>query len=138
MSSTPKNTGMAATIQPFFCGGISAMTASAIVHPIDLAKVRIQMYAIRHPGEVPPSFFGILRNLAKKDGVTAIYSGVSASLLRQAIYGTARLGLFRKFSDEAKIMNDGQPISFVCLTKLSICILSINYLFIKQLIYIYI
>lgn len=127
-NSNPKNTGLAKSIEPFFCGGISAMTASAVVHPIDLAKVRIQMYAIRHPGEVPPSFFGILKNLAKKDGFIAIYSGVSASLLRQAIYGTARLGLFRKFSDEAQKMNDGKPISFVCF--INTLIIYILYLYI--------
>lgn len=35
----------------------------------------------------------------RNEGPNALYAGLSASLGRQAIYGTARLGLHRQFSD---------------------------------------
>lgn len=31
---------VAATVQPFVCGGLAACFASSCIHPIDLAKVR--------------------------------------------------------------------------------------------------
>ena len=36
-----------------------------------------------------------------------LYAGLSASLMRQAIYGTARLGLHRMFSNYLKDRNNG-------------------------------
>jgi len=85
--------------QPFVCAGISACFASSIIHPIDLAKVRLQLFSVLNPGVPRPPFFNIIINMIKKDGVKSVYAGLSASLMRQAIYGTARLGLFRTFSD---------------------------------------
>jgi len=41
----------------------------------------------------------VIVNLVKQDGVAAAYAGLSASIMRQAIYGTARIGLHRTFSD---------------------------------------
>ena len=37
---------IAATIQPFVVGGSAACLASFCVHPIDLAKVRLQVHII--------------------------------------------------------------------------------------------
>ena len=34
--------------EPFVCGGISAMFASTVIHPIDLAKVRLQLMDARY------------------------------------------------------------------------------------------
>lgn len=45
-----------------------------------------------------------------KDGVGALYKGLSAGLLRQATYTTARLGLFTNMSAALKDMNNGQNI----------------------------
>lgn len=80
-------------------GGLSACFASTIIHPVDLAKVRLQLYATLNPGAERPGAVSVIMNLAKKEGVAAVYAGLSASLMRQAIYGTARIGLHRTFSD---------------------------------------
>jgi solute carrier family 25 oxoglutarate transporter 11 len=37
--------------------------------------------------------------MIKEGGVGSIYAGIDASIMRQAIYGTARIGLHRTFSD---------------------------------------
>lgn len=51
--------------------------------------------------------FTITKNLIKNEGVMKLYSGLSASLMRQAIYGTARLGLHRVFTNKLKERNGG-------------------------------
>lgn len=89
------------------------MAATCCVHPIDLAKVRLQLFSIHHPANtVKPSFAGILGQMIKKDGFFSIYSGLSAALARQAVYGTARIGLHRSFSTELQRRNEGKPLSF--------------------------
>lgn len=105
-------TVMATTAQPFICGGLSACLASGVVHPIDLSKVQIQLYSVLNPGMPKPSFASILSTMIKEKGVSSIYAGLSASLMRQACYGTARLGLHRSFSDALIASNNGQPLSF--------------------------
>jgi solute carrier family 25 oxoglutarate transporter 11 len=102
----------AIAVQPFVVGGCSAMLASSCVHPIDLAKVRLQLFSTINPNQKKPGFGKILATMIKDEGFKSIYSGLSASLLRQAIYGTARIGLHRKFSDELVRRNDGKPVSF--------------------------
>ncbi len=98
-------------LEPFITGGLSACIASAVIHPIDLAKVRLQLFRILNPGVPLPKASTIITNIIRTEGPTAIYAGLSASLSRQAIYGTARIGLFRTFSNIWTEKNNGQ-ISF--------------------------
>ena len=100
------------TAQPFVCGGLSACFASSIVHPVDLAKVRLQLFAVQHSGMPRPSFPEIISTMVKKEGISSIYSGLSAALARQCVYGTARIGLHRTFSDLLQKRNDGKPLNF--------------------------
>ena len=51
--------------------------------------------------------------MIQREGVSSIYAGLSASLLRQCVYGTARIGLFRSFSDSlSKKHTDGSALTF--------------------------
>lgn len=104
--------GFTKTIEPFVCGGTAASFASVIIHPIDLAKVRMQLYGQLNPGKPVPNFPSLLKSMIAKEGVGSIYMGVDAAVTRQLSYGTARLGLHRTFSNELQKMNDGKPISF--------------------------
>ena len=70
-----------------------ACFASTIIHPIDLAKVRLQLFSVANPGVPTPSFPTLIGTMIKEGGVGSIYAGLDASLMRQAIYGTARIGL---------------------------------------------
>lgn len=101
-----------ATAQPFVCGGFSACFASSIVHPIDLAKVRLQLFAVEHAGKPRPTFPEIITTMVKREGFSSIYSGLSAALARQCVYGTARIGLHRTFSDYLQKKNEGKPLNF--------------------------
>lgn len=99
-------------LQPFIAGGTAGMLASSVVHPIDLAKVRQQLYTTVNPGSSRPSFPSILSHMVKSEGIRSIYSGLSASLLRQAVYATARFGFHRTFSNYFKKRNKNKPIPF--------------------------
>ena len=59
---------------------------------MDLTKTRLQLM----PKGTSP--LTVARDIVAKDGVAGLYNGVSASILRQAVYGTARLGLHGEFS----------------------------------------
>lgn len=104
--------GFARAAEPFVCGGSAATCASIIIHPMDLAKVRMQLYGALNPGKPVPGFVSILSSLVKNDGVGSIYKGVDAAIGRQLVYGTARIGLHRYISDKMVEMNEGKPINF--------------------------
>ena len=112
MSSSNKGS-LAQTLQPFVCGGSAATFASIVIHPIDLAKVRMQIYGQLNPGKPVPSFPNVISTMVKNDGPLSVYKGVDAAIGRQCVYGTARIGLHRTFSDKLVEMNNGQPISFL-------------------------
>lgn len=115
MSSSASKTPnpVAKALEPFVCGGSAATFASIIIHPIDLAKVRMQLYGAMNPGKPVPSFPTIISNMVQRDGVLSVYKGVDAAIGRQMVYGTARIGLHRLFSDTLRERNQGKPISFL-------------------------
>lgn len=71
---------------PFYFGGLASCTAAIIVHPLDLTKVRLQN-AQHHA-----SMLSTMIRIIQQEGPTRLYAGLSASILRQATYSTARLG----------------------------------------------
>lgn len=84
-------------LQPFVFGGFAGICATTCIQPLDTIKVRIQLTGEGQKG-VSGSLFGTGRGIVANEGFGALYSGYSAAVLRQAVYGTARLGLFRTFS----------------------------------------
>lgn len=50
----------------------------------------------------------VAKDIIAKDGAGGLYKGLSAGLLRQATYTTARLGIFQIFSDMLKKQNEGR------------------------------
>ncbi|CAL5218903.1 g647 [Coccomyxa viridis] len=90
-------------IKPFVNGGASGMMATCVIQPIDMVKVRLQLGAQGSP-------IAVASAIVKQDGFGALYKGLSAGLLRQATYTTARLGIFQGLSDYLKKRNDGKPL----------------------------
>lgn len=76
----------------------------------------MQLYGHMNPGKPIPSFPSLLKSMVKEQGFTSIYKGVDAAIGRQMVYGTARIGLHRSFSDKLVEMNDGKPINFLVKT----------------------
>jgi solute carrier family 25 oxoglutarate transporter 11 len=99
-------------------GGMASMIAGFATHPLDLIKVRMQLqgevtaspalsYAIDgvrvHAEAVAPRRpgpFGVGLSVARSEGVQALYSGVSATVLRQFLYSSTRLGLYEYLKNE--------------------------------------
>eukprot|EP00730_Choanoeca_flexa_P014078 TRINITY_DN6020_c0_g1_i2.p1 TRINITY_DN6020_c0_g1~~TRINITY_DN6020_c0_g1_i2.p1 ORF type:complete len:299 (+),score=62.48 TRINITY_DN6020_c0_g1_i2:197-1093(+) len=88
----------------FLFGGTAGMAATCFVQPLDLIKNRMQMAG--RGGGAAPSFLATLMGVVRNEGPLAVYTGLSAGLLRQATYTTTRLGvyntLFQHFTDDGK------------------------------------
>ncbi|KAF6251459.1 mitochondrial substrate carrier, partial [Scenedesmus sp. NREL 46B-D3] len=52
----------------------------------------------------------VAKDIIAKDGFGSLYRGLSAGLLRQATYTTARLGIFSQITEVAKKANDGKNL----------------------------
>ena len=116
-------------IKGFVEGGIASIVAGASTHPLDLIKVRMQLqgestapaaalrpalafnsaagaHTISIPAPPPPPRVGPIGvgvRIMQQEGVAALFSGVSATVLRQTLYSTTRMGLYdilkQKWSD---------------------------------------
>ena len=73
------------------------MTATTIIQPIDMVKVRLQLAGEGSKGGPKPTPLSVTREVIASGRVLDLYSGLSAGLLRQAVYTTARLGFFDTF-----------------------------------------
>ncbi|XP_022131753.1 mitochondrial uncoupling protein 5-like [Momordica charantia] len=103
-------------------GGIASIVAGCSTHPLDLIKVRMQLDGEKPPlpnlrpalafnatpsaAVVSPESFHIPPpqpragpisvgvRIVQSEGVAALFSGVSATVLRQTLYSTTRMGLY--------------------------------------------
>ncbi|XP_068647564.1 mitochondrial dicarboxylate/tricarboxylate transporter DTC-like [Aristolochia californica] len=98
----PKPLGIWPAVKPFANGGASGMLATCVIQPVDMIKVRIQL------GQ--GSGLHVVKSMLREEGVGAFYKGLSAGLLRQATYTTARLGTFRVITNKAIEANEGKPL----------------------------
>ena len=109
-------------LKGFVEGGIASIIAGASTHPLDLIKVRMQLQGEPHlpnpsvqvyrpalamnsgavgnvsisqvvsQPRVGPISIGV--RIIQSEGVAALFSGVSATILRQTLYSTTRMGLY--------------------------------------------
>ena len=102
------------TALPFINGGLAGMTATAIIQPIDMIKVRLQLAGEGLSTGPRPTPLSITREIIASGKAMDLYTGLSAGLLRQAVYTTARLGFFDTFMKTAKKRAEtaGQTIGF--------------------------
>ncbi|KAK7410446.1 hypothetical protein VNO78_01231 [Psophocarpus tetragonolobus] len=93
------------SLKGFFEGGVASIVAGCTTHPLDLIKVRIQLqetstlrpaFAFHAPSAMPPPSGPISLGvrIVQSEGVSALFSGVSATVLRQTLYSTTRMGLY--------------------------------------------
>ena len=82
---------------PFINGGTAGMVATTCIQPIDMIKVRLQLAGEGTTGGPKPTPLGVARDVIAQGKALDLYTGLSAGLLRQAVYTTARMGLFDTF-----------------------------------------
>ena len=73
------------------------MGATCFVQPLDLVKNRMQVAVSKEHR----TSYHVIRHVIKSEGITALYSGLSAGLLRQATYTTTRLGIYTWLFEKA-------------------------------------
>uniref|UniRef100_A0A8C8EI48 Mitochondrial dicarboxylate carrier n=1 Tax=Oncorhynchus tshawytscha TaxID=74940 RepID=A0A8C8EI48_ONCTS len=90
----------------WYFGGLSSSAAACITHPLDLIKVHLQT---QH--EVRMRMVGMTMSVVQREGVLALYSGLSASLCRQMTYSLSRFAIYETVSDQMKDRTHG-PMPF--------------------------
>lgn len=83
---------------PFIIGGTSGIIATTCIQPIDMVKTRIQLSS----GPIKPTPITVVKDVIARGRLLDLYTGLSAAVLRQIVYGTSRLGLFFTFEDMLK------------------------------------
>ncbi|RDA88481.1 hypothetical protein CP532_6662 [Ophiocordyceps camponoti-leonardi (nom. inval.)] len=91
---------------PFWFGGSASSMAACVTHPLDL-------------GDAPRTMSGTIVRIARDDGIAGLYSGISASLLRQLTYSTVRFGLYEEMKTRYQ-RRRRQPPSFPALTAMAV------------------
>lgn len=110
-------------VKGFVEGGIASIIAGCSTHPLDLIKVRMQLqgeasgsvpvqtlrpalafHPTNHatPAHVPINSPAVPRvgpiavgvRIVQQEGVAALFSGISATVLRQTLYSTTRMGIY--------------------------------------------
>lgn len=76
-------------ISRWYFGGVASAMAACITHPLDLLKVHLQT---QQEGKI--SIFQTTANIVRKQGVTALYNGISASITRQMTYSMTRFAIY--------------------------------------------
>ncbi|KAK8808494.1 hypothetical protein WA158_008395 [Blastocystis sp. Blastoise] len=110
MAKDGKKKAINQIFKPHLCGGTAAVFATMCVFPLDVIKTQIQV-AKPVDGKAP-GFAQCAKNIKSQSGYKGFYKGASAAIMRQVIYGTARLGLYDMFCDNIKSRNGTSTISF--------------------------
>lgn len=95
------------TQYPIYLGGLASCIATLATHPLDLLKVQIQSR------ETSSTLSKAVIHIHKHNGVGGFYRGLSAGLLRQATYSSARFAAYDVL--KVKICDKKNP-SFLQLT----------------------
>lgn len=99
---------------PFINGGLAGMTATTVIQPVDMIKVRLQLAGEGVKTGPKPTPLSVAREVVAAGKVLDLYTGLSAGLLRQAVYTTARLGFFDTFMKglQASAEKKGTTVGF--------------------------
>lgn len=89
------------TVKPFILGGMASLTAEVGTFPIDTTKTRLQVQGQRLDRlNTQTRYRGMLHALSRitqEEGFQALYKGLAPALLRQASYGTLKIGFYNNF-----------------------------------------
>ncbi|XP_012504804.1 PREDICTED: kidney mitochondrial carrier protein 1 isoform X2 [Propithecus coquereli] len=106
--------------QPFVYGGLASITAECGTFPIDLTKTRLQIQGQTNDANFKEiRYRGMLHALVRigrEEGLKALYSGIAPAMLRQASYGTIKIGTYqslkRLFVERPE--DETLPINVIC------------------------
>jgi len=91
----------------FSGAAFGGMVASAMTHPLDLAKVMMQVSTDKGP---KTGFVKTIIQVYKQGNFFSLYQGLSASLLRQCTYTMTRFGLYMQFRQRLQSPDGSFPL----------------------------
>lgn len=108
------HTPFARAALPFVNGGLAGMVATTVIQPIDMIKVRLQLAGEGVKTGPKPTPLSVTREIIAAGKVLDLYTGLSAGLLRQAVYTTARIGFFDTFMKQlnTRAKENGTTLGF--------------------------
>ena len=114
-----KKVGAPPMYRLFAQGGIAAMAGGAASHPLDVIKVRLQIQGeaaalAAESGAASATRLGPVEmgvHIFKSQSVPGLFKGLSASLLRQGVYSSARFGAYDALKNTVS-SNDGSALPF--------------------------
>ncbi|KAH9526353.1 hypothetical protein DERF_000451 [Dermatophagoides farinae] len=114
MASTDKSSSQQIpNVVKFIFGGTAGMAATCFVQPLDLVKNRMQLSGVGGKAKEHKTSIHVLRAVVKNEGITGLYAGLSAGLLRQASYTTVRMGVYTSLFDwYSREYAQGKPPGF--------------------------
>lgn len=89
-------------LKAFVEGGIASVVAGCSTHPLDLIKVRMQLQGELNVGAPKGGPLAVGIRVIQTEGSMALFSGVSATMMRQLLYSTTRMGLYDIFKENWK------------------------------------
>ncbi|XP_065176573.1 kidney mitochondrial carrier protein 1-like [Sycon ciliatum] len=96
--------------QPFLFGGLASVTAEFGTFPIDLTKTRLQIQG--QVGDAAQARYrGMLHAfqvILREESARALYNGIAPALLRQASYGTIKIGIYHSL--KSRISPGGESL----------------------------
>ncbi|KAF4948407.1 hypothetical protein FSARC_13752 [Fusarium sarcochroum] len=100
---------------PFWFGGSASALAACVTHPLDFgyieAYIKFQVRIQTRISDAPRSFTTAVKTITQNEGFTALYNGISASIVRQLTYSSIRFGVY----EECKYQAGPNPSGHVLL-----------------------
>ncbi|EQB50265.1 hypothetical protein CGLO_10310 [Colletotrichum gloeosporioides Cg-14] len=130
--TTPKKKADSSMRYPFWFGGSASSMAACVTHPLDLgthppeqhhqhtitnASIAVRLQ-VRRP-DAPKNMVGTFAHIVRNHGITGLYNGLSASLLRQMTYSTVRFGAYEEMKVRATRKNNGKAPAFPVLVAMA-------------------
>lgn len=115
----PTRTQPKSAYKSFFAGAGAAVVGGMVTHPIDVIKVRQQLFGMKDGFGVgsswvaqmrTKSFVGVSAQLIRDEGVRGLFKGVSAGMLRQAAFVGTKFVLYEQLKEVAQ--SDRGDLSF--------------------------
>ena len=95
MKMAPERQSAKSELLRMVLGGIAATAGQTAVHPFDISKIRMQMSG--ELGAKTHNYRSILHSIwliYSNEGISSLYKGLCASMIREIIYSSLRVGLY--------------------------------------------
>lgn len=107
------NTTSHSVLTQLLLGGTAATPAAVLTHPLDIIKLRLQLQSNGANFRYRGTFSG-LAQIAREEGVTRLFKGISPAIVRAYTFSAARLGLYEPFraAISSATSSEGPPTFF--------------------------